>query len=1496
VKASIFGVLLAVPLHAQLDLVITTIAGSSYSFRGDGGPATQAQLGQMTHVICDTQGNFYVADRMNHQVVRVSLSGVLTVVAGTGFDGYSGDGGPAKYAALSFPSAVALDASGDLYIGDSGNRRIRRVNRNGIIETIAGTGADASAGDLGPAVRASFKSTKGLAFDRAGNLYVSDELAHRIRRIGTDGIIRTTVGTGQAGYGGDGGAADRAQIQQPNHISFDAAGNLFIADWANNRVRRVNSDGIITTFAGRGLAVSDGDGGAATQAGLAGPTSVAADGRGNIYISELFDRVRVVNSANVIRTFAGQQARRGFAGDGGQAANALLNVITAIATDSAGNLYIADSLNLRVRRVNLTGTIETVAGSGQFRFTGDGGPAVAATFAAPLGMAVDLTGNIYFADADNHRIRRIGPDGRVTTIAGNGTPGFSGDGGQATAASLNLPTALTTDGNGNIYVADGLSRIRRIGPNGVITTIAGGGSQVSPPDGALATSLDIAAVSIASDQIGNLFVLDAPRCAILRITTDGRVSRFAGKYLDCGSNGDDGPARDARIQTLGSLLSGIAVDENGVVYLAEASPPRDAPSNAAGRVRRIDRNGTISHFAGSRRGDRFVEDLEPASGAPLLAPEAVLATRYGLFIGDGLFVYWVFNREVERLTGVPGLDGRIYRIAGNPFAEQLGDGGSARNARLLGTRTLAFDARENLLVADTANFRIRSILLGDTVVAATSPQLLQCEATSNGPVSTPQNLVLSSSVPNLGFTMQAATLNGGPWLKLPAQTATAPRVLPIVCDPTNVPPGLYSGSIRLESRFAVPATHTVIVSFRVTAPEPPRARIDKDNLAFPLAVDSPPQTQGVEISNAGGGTLETSVNVSTNNGGDWLTVAPPAGQARPGSPIAVTARADPAGLPPGTYTGNIEVVAGDRASSIPVTMTVSGNDRALVLSQTGLAFTTVANGGVAPVKTFEVVNIGKAPVSFSVSTSTLTGGSNWLTAFARRNFANPREVAPVVEVRVSQAGLAPGIHYGQVRVDAEGAANTPQVVTVAHEVLPAGSDPGPLVEPAALVFTTVAGNSPGAQEVFVYNVAQAPKIYRATGAMTNGTVQAQPSDATLPITQAQRILVQPFVGTLAPGVHLGSMNFQFSDGRVRAVRIKVIVTPGAGKEVSAEGCTPTKLVAAITSLAQAAPITIGWPVPVNAEVRDDCGTPQDGGTVVVTFSNGDPPLPLQPLREGRWSGTWPSRAGASGFETTLKLRASNTLSGLAGEETVSVSIRARQEAPSTEAGAVGSAVGFRAFAPLAPGALFSITGERLADATVTASSSPWPAQMSTTRVLIGSKSVPLQSISPGKIVGVVPADINIHTQHQIVIQRANTYSRPVSVQVGSAQPALYLADGTSTRQGQIYWVRGDSRGLATPDRPAASGDSLQINASGLGGTDPVVAAGQAAPSAASTVSPVSLKIGGIDVPVDFAGLAEGQVAVYRIEAKVPGGVSGDSVEVVIAVDGQLSLPVTMSIR
>jgi len=283
-------------------------------------------------------------------------------------------------------------------------------------------------------------------------------------QLGAQNIIDTAAGNGIAGFSGDGGTATSALIDDPSGVAVDASGNLYIADTDNLRVRKVNLDGVISTVAGNGVEAFSGDGGPATAASLGFVTGVALDAIGNLYIADGTNaRVRKVDQEGTISTIAGNGVEA-FSGDGGPATSASLNRPSGVAVDAAGNIYIGDSRNSRIRKVDAGGIITTVAGNGASGFSGDGGPANAASLAAPRGVMVDAAGNLYIADMDNSRIRKVDAGGIITTVAGNGVYGFSGDGGPATAASLAEPRNTALDASGNLYIADKDNKRVRIWP------------------------------------------------------------------------------------------------------------------------------------------------------------------------------------------------------------------------------------------------------------------------------------------------------------------------------------------------------------------------------------------------------------------------------------------------------------------------------------------------------------------------------------------------------------------------------------------------------------------------------------------------------------------------------------------------------------------------------------------------------------------------------------------------------------------------------------------------------------------------------------------------------------------------------------------------------------------------------------------------------------------------------------------------------------------------
>jgi sugar lactone lactonase YvrE len=332
------------------------------------------------------------------------------------------------------------------------------------IFTVAGTNTGAYSGDGGLGIAADLNGPTNVATDANGNIYIADTKNSVIRMLNTHDSIITIAGNGAAGYSGDGSLATKAELNNPTGVTVDKFGNIYIADYDNNCIRKVNASGIMSTFAGGNPGYS-GDGGQATAAGMSLPSQVATDNAGNVYIGEYYASVirKVDISTGIITTIAGTGVA-GYSGDGGQATAAVLSGANGMTVDAAGNVYIADDNNYRIRMINTLGVITTVVGNGIQGKGGDGGQGTAAQLTLPNHIAFDVAGNMYIADPGANNIRMINPSGVITTIAGNGTAGFGGDGGAATAGELNYPNCVTVDGSGNVFVADRYNnRIREIG-------------------------------------------------------------------------------------------------------------------------------------------------------------------------------------------------------------------------------------------------------------------------------------------------------------------------------------------------------------------------------------------------------------------------------------------------------------------------------------------------------------------------------------------------------------------------------------------------------------------------------------------------------------------------------------------------------------------------------------------------------------------------------------------------------------------------------------------------------------------------------------------------------------------------------------------------------------------------------------------------------------------------------------------------------------------------
>ena len=726
---------------------IITVAGGG---AGDGMPATNASLYDPLGVVVDASGNYFIADTSNHRVRKVTTNGIISTVAGTGLQGYSGDGGPAVNAALNMPYGVALDPFGNLLIADTFNNRVRQVGTNGIITTLAGTGTNGYSGDGVAATNAALAWPSSVVEDSAGNLFIADNINCRIREVATNGIITTVAGNGKAGHTGDGGAATNAElsyfppgwpwtppaifssrirpiaasarwdqrhhlhhcggpwatfsgdgnaatsaaVNNPSGVTVDAAGDLFIADKSNNRIRMIDTNGIITTIAGNGTNGYSGDGGAATNASLDWPYSVSLDAAGNVFIAADYNTViRKVSTNGIISTVAGN-GYISFSGDSGAATNAAINGPEAVAVDASGAIYIADFQNDRIRKVSTNGIITTAAGNGYVGFSGDDVAATNGGLNYPFAVAVDNAGNFFISDYFNNRIRKVAADGIITTVAGsgkdnsNGEGNFTGDGGPATNALLYYPSSVVPDAAGNLFLSDSENgRVREVGTNGIIMTVAGNGAFTYSGDGVAATNTALnAPLGLAVDASDNLYIADSGNNRIREVGTNGIISTVAGNATN-GYSGDGGAATNAELNN----PAGVALDPVG-----------------------------------------------------------------NLFIVDRL------NNRIREIA----TDGLITTAAGNGTAAFSGDGGAATNACVNEPSGMAVDSSGDLFIADTGNNRIREVINpGPTlqftnISAANAGTYDVVVANAYGSV-TSRVAVLTVALPPL-----TASLNGGQGVQL----------------------------------------------------------------------------------------------------------------------------------------------------------------------------------------------------------------------------------------------------------------------------------------------------------------------------------------------------------------------------------------------------------------------------------------------------------------------------------------------------------------------------------------------------------------------------------------------------------------------------------------------------------------------------------------------------------------------------------------------------------
>jgi hypothetical protein len=1083
------AVLLVAPLAGSAQTITTVVGGGPNNVQ-----ARTASIGGPSGVAEDATGNLYFLDNDHSLLFKVDhTTSVLTIIAGNGSSGYSGDGGPATSAQLNQPTNLCLDAAGNIFIADSDNELVREVaavTANGMIAgdiyTVAGTpGVGSWTGDGGAATSATLNTPDGVFVDAAGNLYIADRFNYVIREVAgvtaggkTKGDIYTIAGTGLTlGYSGDNGPATSAKLDDPYDVFLDTSGNIFIADSANNAIREVaavtaggKTAGDIYTVAGTGVAGSTGDGGAATLALLNAPHALFVDANENIFICDINNQViREVAgvtagsmTAGDIYTIAGTIGAHGYAGDGGLATSAELSFPAGVYEDAIGNILIADNNSDAVREVAaVTGTyfsqsitagdIDTVVGNAHFSFSGDGGPATNAVIGTPAGLATDTAGNLFLADESFTSVVRevLALNGNIQTVAGEPDDAdYNGDAQPATTTLVNQPAGVFVDHAGNVFIADTQNHIVREIPiataNGMIAgdvyTIAGNpgtpgftGPELNAPRG------------VFVDAAGNVFIADTGNSAVREIpiaTANGMIAgniyTIAGTLNTPGSSGQGVPATQALL----NQPSSVFVDLSNNIFIVDTGNDivREIAATTAGSMIA----GDIYTVAGTATTAGYSGDNGAATSAELSAPFGIYVDGAGnLFISD------TANNVVRKVNASTG---NITTVAGNNTAGFSGDGGPATSAEMIQPLGLAGGPAANLLISDSGNSRVRSVTnqLNNAHLTATPNPLAfgsQAENTASAAL-----VVTLTNTGTSSLTVTAFTVGGtnSADFTTPSTTCTGATLAAAATCTINViftPTTLTAETAQIS--ITDDANSPVLVNLTGTGALP-TATPSSTTLAFGnQIINTTSPAQVVTITNSSAVTLTiASITVTGGNAGDFAqgntcsAPVPSAGTCTISvtfTPTAVGARAS-------------AVVVTDNAADSPQSIALSGTGVATAavvsLNPTSLTFASQNTNTTSAAKTVTVTNTGNATLNIS---SITIGGTN-PGDFAQNNTcATPVAANGTCTISVTFSPTAAGARAASVLLT-DNANGSPQSILLTG--VGAVSAPTVSLSPTSLTFAS----------------------------------------------------------------------------------------------------------------------------------------------------------------------------------------------------------------------------------------------------------------------------------------------------------------------------------------------------------------------------------------------------------------------------------------------------------
>ncbi|MBL8241040.1 MAG: hypothetical protein JNM66_26700 [Bryobacterales bacterium] len=1433
--------------------LITTFAGVDPSFAGGVDPlSVPLPPGPWGKPAVDSAGNIYFSLTGQHIVLRLTPAGRLERFAGTGFARFAGDGGRALSASLNNPRDIAVDSRGNVYIADSGNKRVRRVQPTGIIDTLAGGGRLMPATAGTPAADAALALPWAIAIDSSDNLYFTVDEFSLARMDAGSSQLRLFAGIpGTAGVP-QSGPISSARFRFISALAADRGGNLYLTDAQAISVSRVTPAGRLEVLTTR-------------SATFGAPVDVTVDAAGTVFFAQAGSPViwRLA-AANTVDIFAGDVAREGYTASGTARDKALFGEELRLATDGRGNLFVCDRRNGRLRRVS--SVVDTLAGA-NLGFTGEAGPATAASFYAPAYLAQSRAGTYYFSDIASRLVFSIDSKGVLRRFAGNGgLHGAFADGAPALESAFGVPFGIAVDTAGNVYVADDDCAIRRFGADGAARLHAGvPGLCGNVSDGATLKDARFGRLrGLAFDASGNLLVTDISNHKVWRLGVDGVVRTFAGT----GSAGTTTTTLPAVQAALNTPLA-VVTSADGTVFIADS---------ANNRVVRVGSEGRLTTVAGV--GQRAsTGDNGPAASAAVNQPAGLALDSAG-----NLYVAELGANRVRRISA----SGTITAYAGAGTAGFRGDGGFAVSALLAAPGGLLLNSAGELLIADRDNGRIRLVLNGAPAVRISVAPLTVSPAsgqlTGGGTIAVP--------APITGIDFETSVRNA-PWLRVSPVRGKLPAVLTYETNSAGLAAGEYTGQIVVTVPAATPREAAIPITLRVPAP-PSRPLLLGGNSRIVLsALRGSSAQQNIPISNPGASPLVVRATVTR---GAYLSVIPAEHTIQPGQTAAFTLTAASGDLAAGTYPAAATFATGATSVVVNVAFNVSAARSRIALSQTGLSFQAVSGGALPLAQSFYA-----SPAERLSTSATTVSGTPWLSASL---------TGVQITVTANPKDLPPGDHYGRVAVFDTAAPAIRQFVSVLLQVLPAGSDPGPAISTPALFFTVTAGGEVGAQEVELTTASSRQATFSATAATQDGAawLDVSPSGGALSSSAPARVTVQPDTAGLAPGIYRGAVTLQFDDGQARTVSILLIVNTTASTSAKsghreASSCSNTGLFPQVLSPAANFRISVGEPVRLAARVVDGCGNlhqPESGGSAGVAVTGaGTQVVNLTHIGGGVWEGTvTPGAVQAATTFTFLGLFSRGTFLQ-AGAEKVNGAIVAAQR-PVVFNDSLTDAASFQFGVPVAPGTLVSLFGANLNAANALPSALPLPSRLDDVEVRLNDQPIPLLFAGPAQVNAQIPYALEPDVEYQLEIRRGTAIVTPQPVVIAQSRPGVFTVDQSGQGQGHIYRALPDgSQRLADASGAATAGEVLIIYCNGLGLTNPPATAGAGAPFSplAITANPVTVTIGDRDATVLFAGLAPGFAGLYQINAQVPAGIAaGAAVPVVLTVAGQTSIPVTIGVR